>query len=183
MNVRLDILEAMVRLENEKGHLGWKISELARAAGVSRALVYYHFGRTKQDILDAGIEILAAEYFGITEERASLLRAGKGWDSALRSRQMTAARPSFVVFYLRWRAQKMSPLAAKFVDIERRYQAMLATAYPQLSPEKVGALHGIMHAVVTAPFLTDEALEVLRQLTVHLWPAKPSRGNDKSSPR
>jgi AcrR family transcriptional regulator len=175
--VRLDILEAMVRLENERGHLAWKISELARAAAVSRALVYYYFGRTKAEILDAGIEVLAEEYFGLTDERERLLGQGKGWESALASRRMALARPAFVVFYLRWRTQKRSPLAAKLAEIDRRYEAMLTVAYPQLSRDQIVALHGILYSVVTAPFLTDEALEVLRRLAAHLWPA-PAPGKD-----
>src|SRR5262249_15127056 len=81
-DVRLDILEAMLLLENEKGHLRWKISDVARVAKVSRTLVYYYFGRTKQELLETGVELLGEEYFGLTEEREKLLHEGKGWESA-----------------------------------------------------------------------------------------------------
>ncbi len=167
-NVRLDILEAMMLLENEKGHLGWKISDLARAADVSRTLVYYHFGRTKREILDAGIELIAVEYFGISPERAAMLRQGKAWDSLMHTRQMVLERPAFSVFYLRWRTQKRSPLAVKLIEIEKRYQAMLSAAFPHLAKEQIVALHSILYGVVSAPFLTDEAIEVIRSLLLHL---------------
>lgn len=167
-SVRLDILEAMLLLENEKGHLGWKISDLARAAGVSRALVYYHFGKTKREILDTGIELLAVEYFGLTPDRAELVRQGKGWDLVMQTRRMLLSRPAFAVFYLRWRTQKRSPLSARLAAIEVRYQAMLASAFPHLAKEQIGALHGIFYGVVTAPFLTDEALDVIRALLRHV---------------
>lgn len=167
-NVRLDILEAMLHLENEKGHLGWKISDLARAAGVSRTLVYYHFGRTKPEILDAGIEVIAEEYFGLTDDRAKLVEQGRGWESVMHTRRMIASRPAFAIFYLRWRSHKRSPLAAKLAGIDARYQAMLARAFPHLSPEKIVALHGMLYGVVTAPFLTDEAIVVIRDLALHL---------------
>jgi AcrR family transcriptional regulator len=167
-NVRLDILEAMLRLENEKGHLAWKISDLARLAGVSRTLVYYHFGRTKPEMLDAGIELIAVEYFGLTDERATLVREGKGWESVRQTREMIRSRPAFAVFYLRWRMQPRSPIAAMLVAIEQRYQAMLATAFPKLSKHEIVALHGILYGVVMSPFLTDEAIDVVQKLVRHL---------------
>jgi len=167
-NVRLDILEAMLALENEKGHLAWKISELARKAKVSRALVYYHFGKTKPEILDAGIEVIAEEYFGLTTDRAKLVFEGKGWDSVARTREMIATRPAFAIFYLRWRSQKKSPLAKKLADIDARYEAMLARAFPKLTPDQVLALHGVLYAVVTAPFLTPESIAVLRNLVTKI---------------
>lgn len=166
--MRLDILEAMLLLENEKGHLGWKISDLARAAGVSRALVYYHFGRTKPEILDAGIEVIAFEYFGLTEPRSKLLPEGRGWDSVMHTRRMLSARPSFALFYLRWRTKKSSPIGRKLAAIDARYEAMLARAFPHLSEKKIRALHGILYGVVTAPFLDDDAIEVIRQVVRHL---------------
>ena len=164
--VRLDILEAMLRLENEKGHLAWKISELARAANVSRTLVYYHFGRTKPEILDAGIEVIAEEYFGLTKSRAKLVEQGSGWDSVLHTRTMITQRPSFAIFYLRWRSQKTSAIAKKLAGIDARYEAMLARAFPKLTPSKVTALHGLLYGIVTAPFLTDEAVDVLRDVAL-----------------
>ena len=167
-NVRLEILEAMLLLENEKGHLGWKISDLARAAGVSRTLVYYHFGRTKNEILDAGIEVIAIEYFGLGEDRESLLRQGKGWDSVLQTRRMILTHPSFAIFYLRWRTRPRSPIATKLAAIEERYQAMLQRAHPHLSRRKIVALHGILWGVVTAPFLDDDAIDVIRERVLRL---------------
>lgn len=167
-NVRLDILEAMLKLENEKGHLAWKVADLARSAGVSRALVYYHFGKTKPDILDAGIEIIAEEYFGLTKKRSELVERGQGWASVAHTRAMITARPSFAIFYLRWRSQKATPIGKKLAAIDARYQAMLARAFPQLSPPKIIALHAMLYGVVTAPFVTDEAVEVIRKLAQKL---------------
>lgn len=167
-NVRLDILEAMLHLENEKGHLAWKISDLARSAGVSRTLVYYHFGQTKKEILDAGIELIALEYFGLTDDRADLLRKGNGWDSVIQTQAMIRSRPAFATFYVRWRSQTGSPIAAKLVAIEERYQAMLTSAFPHLSKTQVIALHGILYGVVMSPFLTPEATDLIRKLVPRL---------------
>lgn len=167
-DVRLDIVEAMVLLEASKGHLGWKISELARAAGVARSLAYYHFGRTKREILETGIEIIAEQYFGMTEDRARMLDAGKGWDSVLQTRDAIRARPSFASFYLRWRLQPQTPFGRQLARIERRYQKMLRTSFPHLSEDEVVALHGILHSVVTAPFMTDASIDVVRRLLLRL---------------
>ena len=42
--VRSRVLQAVIAAEVAKGHLKWKVSDLARHAKVSRPLIYYHFG-------------------------------------------------------------------------------------------------------------------------------------------
>jgi AcrR family transcriptional regulator len=46
------ICNAILRLEVEKGHLGWKISDIARYADVTRSLIYYYFGKERQVIVE-----------------------------------------------------------------------------------------------------------------------------------
>jgi hypothetical protein len=57
-----------------------------------------------------------------------------------------------------------SPIGKKLAAIDRRYEAMLTRAFPKLGPSKIVALHAILYGVVTAPFLTDEAVDVVRDL-------------------
>ena len=45
---------------------------------------------------------------------------------------------------------------------------MLSKAFPHLSRAKVVALHGILYGVVTAPFLSEEAVEEIRKLLLKL---------------
>ena len=54
-NVKERIIETAARFFSEKGHDGAKMNEIAQAAGVNKALIYYYFP-AKQAILDHIIE-------------------------------------------------------------------------------------------------------------------------------
>lgn len=154
------ILHAVIALEVAKGHRKWSVAELARKVGVSRPLIYYHFGKTKPKILETSILLVAEEFFGLTEERVRLLTEGRAVESLLASRRLFLNNPSFALFYLRWRMTK-SPIQKKLLEIETRYQTMLSELFPRAGAAEVRALHGLFYAVVTAPFLDDAAIERL----------------------
>lgn len=154
------ILHAVIALEMGKGHLKWKVSDLARKVGVSRPLIYYHFGKTKQQILDQSILLVAEEFFGLSPEREALMREGRAVESLLLSRELFFKHPDFAVFYLKWRMQK-SPVQKKLVEIEERYQDMLRKYFPRLNSTAIRALHGLLYGIVTAPFLDELAIRML----------------------
>lgn len=165
---RFEILAKIIEYDCLKGHLRWKVSDLARATRVSRPLIYYHFGKTKQDILMTSAGLLADLYFGLTEEREAMLREGRAWESLLISRELFRKNPSFAVFYFRWRMSE-SPAQTKIIEKERQYQTMLKKVFPTLSQEKILVLHALNQAVVTAPYLSAEGLEEMYRLLVKLW--------------
>lgn len=154
------ILHAVISLEISKGHKQWKVSELARKVKVSRPLIYYHFGKTKDAILETSVRRVAEEFFGLTPERERMLKEGKAFSSLIQSRKLFLKEPSFVIFYLKCRMTE-SPFQRKMLETERRYQAMLQRKYPQFSPAQIKALHGLMFAVVAAPFLDEASIKVL----------------------
>jgi len=160
---RLAIARAVISLEATRGHLKWKISELAKKSGVSRPLVYYHFGRSKRDVLARSLDLFGNELFGLSPERMLLMRRGKAVDSLLASRKLGQADSSFAVFYLRWRAER-SIWQRKLIELEKRYQQMLRENFPRMNPEDIEALHGILFAVVAAPFLSDKGTRRLLAL-------------------
>ncbi|RYZ65555.1 MAG: TetR/AcrR family transcriptional regulator, partial [Proteobacteria bacterium] len=141
--------------EVSKGHLKWKVSELARAAKVSRPLIYYHFGKTKAAILKECLSIIAVDYFGLQPERKESLESSNRFDSLLRTRRIFLANPLLAVFYQRARS-KNGELGDFFEDIEKRFQKKLSRQFPKCSAVEIRALHGLLHGLITAPFL-DEA--------------------------
>jgi len=166
-NIKLGILNKVVELETRRGHLKWKVSDLARLSKVSRPLIYYHFGKTKREILVSSLEIVSSEYFGLNQERISMLKSGKGWESVLQTREMFLSKPAFATFYLKWRMTK-SPFQEIFIKIEKQYQNSLQLNFPHFSKAKIIALHAILQGVVTAPFLTADALNEIFELTKRL---------------
>jgi AcrR family transcriptional regulator len=158
------ILHAVISLEVSKGHLKWKVSDLARKVGVSRPLIYYHFGKSKREILEKTVVMVAEDYFGLTPDRVEMLQAGRAVESLLLSRKLFLANPAFAVFYLKWRMEK-SPLQSKLLEVERRYQQMLSRQFPGLTKGEITALHGIFYGVVTAPFLDEAAIKTIIRVT------------------
>lgn len=156
--VKLTILNSVLAAEVAKGHLKWKVSEIARAAKVSRPLIYYYFGTTKKEILTECLAVIAKEYFGLSESRENMLKAGEVAESLKQTRAMFRKNPALVVFYQKWRMQD-SPIGKQLEEIEVRYQKKLKACYPHLSAVQVMILHAIFHGLITAPFLTNEGLK------------------------
>ena len=61
------ILQAAGRLFSEKGYEGTRVYEIADAAGVNKALIYYYF-HNKEDILDSLIDSLMTGVYQIALE-------------------------------------------------------------------------------------------------------------------
>jgi AcrR family transcriptional regulator len=143
-------------------------------AKVSRPLIYYHVGKTKKEILDACIQIIGDEFYGLTEERTKMLQNGNMLESVLRTHQMFMKAPALAILYLRSRTEA-SFLQKSFMQLEQRYQAKLRKALPKLNKVEVAALHAMLHGLVTAPFADRETLTVaVRMLGVAL---NAPRGN------
>jgi len=157
--VRSKIFNAVIAAEVTKGHLKWKLSDIARSTGVSRPLVYYHFGKTKEQILSACLDVLAEQYYGLNFEREAMLRNGQILDSLIQTRQMLTKNPQLAIFYQKWRSGSDSPLKSQLIEIEKRYQQKLKTVFPLFSNDKIAAVHAIFHGLITAPFLDLKSLE------------------------
>ncbi len=158
--VRSKIFNSVIAAEVSKGHLKWKVSDIARITGVSRPLIYYHFGISKEAILYECLNVLAKEYYGLTNERRNLLKAGRLLESLLQTRKMFIKNPSIVVFYQKWRMQSESPIRRLLIEIECKYQEKLNSEFPHLNGSEIKTLHALFHGVVCAPFLNTVDFEV-----------------------
>lgn len=65
---KLVISETILRLEVNKGHLKWSISDVARFSEVSRPLIYYHFGKDKKELLAMSWKTMLSTMFSTEEE-------------------------------------------------------------------------------------------------------------------
>jgi AcrR family transcriptional regulator len=159
------IVNAILGLEVSRGHLKWKVSEVARAAKISRTLIYYHLGRSKKQIVENCLERVAGEFYGLSDERMRLVREGRLYECVRQSQQLYQKYPEFMIFYSRWRMRK-SPLQALLIDIEERYRKKLTELFPALEREEIFALHALMQGLVSAPFITpatfDTALAMMQ---------------------
>lgn len=154
------ILDAVIRLEVVKGHLRWKVTELARLSGVGRPLIYYYFGKSKKSIVETAMKIIGDEFFGLSPERLALWKAGQIMESVSSTRELLTRAPHMAEFYFHWRHQK-GEISDYFQELEKRYLTKLAQLMPQLSPVEIQAVFAIFFGLILLPDLNEESLRVV----------------------
>lgn len=149
---------AIFELEDKRGHLKWKTTELVRNTAVSRQLIYRYFGSSKKEFLTTAVFAFCHEFYGFGEGELNL--AGKIGEARERLRKY----PEAVIFYQKWRARE-SFLQQEFIRVETMFQKKLKKIFPDFSQKQVLQAHACIHGLVTSPFLTAEQAEgVFRSL-------------------
>lgn len=161
------ILKSTICFEVTKGHLKWKVSDLARAAQVSRPLIYYHFGKTKIEILESCLELLAKRFYGLDIQSIGEKSPAEFFQQMHASHRFLHSFPELTTFYLKSRSGK-SFLRDRFLSFEKRYQKKLQRIFPKLTETDAIAFHSIFHGIVSAPFATSQSTEfAIRSLSTN----------------
>ncbi len=58
------ICNELLRLEVTRGHLSWSVAEVARASDVTRSLIYYYFGKSKEVLLEEASRYMLHTIYG-----------------------------------------------------------------------------------------------------------------------
>jgi len=157
------ILNAVIRLEVTKGHLLWKMTDLSRLSGVGRPLIYYYFGNSKDEIVQAAMKIIGDEFFGFSDERMELWKRGDVMETVSRTRALLEKAPFISVFYFHWRHQT-GEIADHLRGLERRYFEKLSSVCPQFSQAQIEALFSALFGATVFPQLSEEGLrEILKR--------------------
>ena len=156
------MIEVIFSLEARKGHLKWSVEQVAKAAKVSRTLVYYHFGRSKLAILENCLELIAQEFYGLTEDRLQFSKQPLR-ESLRVTLNLYKENPSLALFYQRWR-NTPSKFQDKIHQIESRYDQKLKDNFPRAKVAQRKALRGLFHGLVTAPYIDEESLDAALDL-------------------
>lgn len=159
------ILDSALRLECSKGHLRWKMTDLSRASGVTRSLIYYYFGNSKVNIVTEAIRILGEEFFGLSDERMKLWREGKIAESMIKSRELTQHAPYIVLFYLQQR-QAGGALYEEIQKLEKRYMEKLAERFPRSTEEGRIATFSALLGITALADLSGETAQKIVQLLI-----------------
>lgn len=150
----------MFSLETNRGHLKWKVTDLVRSSGFSRALIYRYLGGSREEMLRNGVLNFVAEFYGLESNDKNMIFS----DRIRHARSQLDKFPEAVVFYLNWRGRE-SPIQKEFISVEKKFQKRLQGIFPTLSKLEILARHAVMHGLVTSPFLTpDQAAEIYRGL-------------------
>lgn len=154
------VLDAVIRLEVSKGHLLWKVTDLSRLSGVGRPLIYYYFGKSKEEIVQTALKIIGDEFFGLSEERIEMWKRGEVAESILRTRELMIKAPYVSVFFFHWR-HKEGEISDHLKELERRYRAKIAALRPEKSELEIEAIFAIFFGLILFPDIQEQTLRAL----------------------
>lgn len=152
------IFDAIIKLDITKGHMGWSISDISRSSGVSRPLIYYYFGKSKENMMQTAVDYLGKEYFGLSDERMELWKNRNIFESLSRSRKLWQKSPYSYSFYI-LRRDLQNPVGQTIRDLEKQYEDKLKIFYPQASRNMHAAVTAILFGLAISPTLTEEGLK------------------------
>jgi len=136
------ILRGALELDFKKGHQRWTISELSRVSGVTRSLIYYYFGKSRESLLTEAVRLIGEELFGLSTERLKLWEAGRGEESIRASRRMALEQPFLLGFYFSNRFRP-SAVGREIRELEKKHLARLR----RLSPKPPEQLRQQMYSI------------------------------------
>jgi|SRR6185312_3266331 len=151
------IFDAVIKLDITKGHMGWSISDIARTSGVSRPLIYYYFGKSKENIMQTAVDYLGKEYFGLSDERMDLWKNRNIFESVSRSRKLWQKSPYSYSFYV-MRRDLQNPIGETIRDLEKKYEEKLKMFYPHATRDMHDTVTAVIFGLAVSPTLTDDGL-------------------------
>jgi len=151
------VLNAAIELDFGRGHQRWTMSELSRTSKVTRSLIYYYFGKSKEAILLEAVKIIGEEFFGLTGARLELWQKGELAESVLQSRRLLEKSPFMGSFYMVHREAE-TELGTALRSLEKEYKAKLKRFFKDVQDPYRDALFGLLLGLVLAPRLSEEAV-------------------------
>jgi len=151
------VLRSAIDLDFRKGHLKWTISDLSRSSKITRSLIYYYFGRSREQILYDAVRYVGEELFGFTEMRLALWQEGKLEESIQSSRQTIKEHPALLAFYFSHRFRE-TPLGEEIRKLERRYFQKMKRFFPKANSMEHELLNALIIGLTLTPGLAPESI-------------------------
>lgn len=177
--VYFSILNAALQLDFKKGHQKWTLSELSRSSGITRSLIYYYFGKSREDILDEAIVLIGEEVFALNPQRKPLWLKREIAESILASRRILEASPHLIAFYFAHRTRP-SRVGESIRKLEANHKKKLHEVFPHLNETEISSLFGIVLGLALAPGLSEPAIRHV--VSIILDRQKTSETRNESPP-
>lgn len=153
------VLNSAIELDFRRGHLRWTMSELSRMSKVTRSLIYYYFGKSKEAILIEAVKLIGEEFFGLNPARIDLWEKGQIAESVLQTRHLMEKCPHMGTFYMVHR-QEQTEIGASLRQLEIEYRQKLKKFFAKAPEPGLEAIFGLFMGMVITPNLSDEAVRV-----------------------
>lgn len=161
------VLNCAVELEMKKGHLKWTMTELSRKSQVTRSLIYYYFGRSKIEIIEAAIQIIGEEFAGLSEKRMKMWKEGKLEESLLEARSFHEKSPHLCAYYINFR-DKQNDVGKALLKLEKEYRSKLKAFAPKASQEQLNVIFAVYFGVVYAPNVGPKEIKIFMDIMKNL---------------
>lgn len=150
------VLNAAILLDFRRGHLRWSMSELSRMSKVTRSLIYYYFGKSKESILLEAVKMIGEEFFGLNPARLKLWSQGRIAESVIETRRLVEKSPNMSAFYSVYRNDD-SKFGESIQSLEKEYKQKLKKFFKG-SDSSIESIFGLFMGLVVAPGMSDEAV-------------------------
>jgi AcrR family transcriptional regulator len=150
------VLNAAIALDFAKGHQRWTMSELSRSSKVTRSLIYYYFGKSKENILTEAVKLMGEEVFGLNPARRDLWSKGEIAESVVLTRALLEKSPHIMAFYMVHRTAE-TEIGKSLRELETEYFKKLKRFFPTVNETSIEALFCLFLGLVIAPTLSEEA--------------------------
>ena len=153
------VLNCALELEFKKGHLKWTMTELSRKSKITRSLIYYYFGRSKMDILEAAISIIGEEFIGMSDKRIDLWKKGEFEAGLMEARKFYDRMPFLCAFYLNYRTRP-NEIGEALLKIDKAFKRKLKQNAPNATPAQINTLFAVYFGVAYSPYVGPEEIKL-----------------------
>ena len=161
------MLNSAIELDFKRGHLRWTMSELSRMSKITRSLIYYYFGKSKEAILLEAVKLIGEEFFGLNASRIDLWQKGQIADSVLQTRRLMEKCPHMGTFYMVHR-EEQTEIGASLRQLESEYKQKLKRFFSKAPDPGLEAIFGLFMGLVITPGLSDDAIRIAVDGVLHL---------------
>ncbi len=159
------LLDAAIELDIKKGHLKWTLSDLSRKSDITRSLIYYYFGKDKQDILKEAIKLIGEELIGLNEKRMELWKKGQFAESMKEARQFYENAPYLPLFIMENR-NKQNEIGEALRSIELGFVNKLKAFFTNCDETQITSIFAIYWGLAYSPRISDASINQVVQLMI-----------------
>lgn len=153
--VHFRILNAVTKLEVAKGHLNWKIAEVAKEADVTRSLIYYYLGKEKDVILKEAVKFMISRIFNLSQQNSVGIR-----ERIKIVRDQIIQMPYLLALYMINKGAD-NDISAIICEAESELFELLKQKYPAVDPREHLRIYLMELGVCLYRDIDDETLDYL----------------------
>ena len=123
-------------------------------------MIYYYFGKSKKEIVDAALKVIGDEFFGLSKERIQMWANGQILESVKRTRELLVLAPHTSEFYFHWRHQS-GEITEALIALEKRHRKKIKNLYPGCSEVDIDIIFAALFGLILTPKIQGIAIEAM----------------------